>query len=269
MIDAAPLALTVTHALRPVRLAAMIRALLDSYTSTARIEYNTTTISVYMYTIAVIAEKGGAGKTTIALALAVAAAGDRKRAAVIDTDPQATASKWTDRRETEFPWVVPTHAARLRSAIEQAKGQGIEFLVIDTPPHAGTDAAEAARLADIVVLPTESHVFSLETLPKMLDLLKLAGDPPAFVVLNKVSVQGREGEQAAEHVRAAGLAVCPIVVHARAAHRHAGNVGQGATEFEPDSKAATEILQLYTYTLQLVDKRRAKHAETQSAGART
>ena len=221
-----------------------------------------------MYTIAVIAEKGGAGKTTIALALAVAATGDGRRAAVIDTDPQSTASKWTDRREAEFPWVVPTHAARLRSAIEQAKGQGIELLVIDTPPHAGTDAAEAARLADIVVIPTEPHVFSLETLPKMLDLLKLAGDPPAFVVLNKASVQGKEGEQAAEHIRAAGLAVCPTVVHARAAHRHAGNVGQGATEFEPDSKAAAEILQLYTYTLQLVDKRRAIHAETQPARAR-
>ena len=101
-----------------------------------------------MYIVAVVAEKGGVGKTTVALALAVAATRDGKRAAVIDTDPQATASKWTDRRDAEFPWVVPTHAARLRAAIEQAKGQGIEFLVIDTPPHAGMDAAEAARVRD-------------------------------------------------------------------------------------------------------------------------
>jgi hypothetical protein len=58
-----------------------------------------------MYTIAVIAEKGGVGKTTIAIALAVGAGLEGKRAAVIDTDPQATASKWTDRREHEFPWL--------------------------------------------------------------------------------------------------------------------------------------------------------------------
>ena len=220
-----------------------------------------------MYTVAVIAEKGGVGKTTIALALAVAATGDGKRAVVIDTDPQATASKWTDRREAEFPWVVATHAARLRAAIEQAKGQGIEFLVIDTPPHAGMDAAESARLADVVVIPAEPHLFTLETLPKLLDLLKLAGDPPAFVVVNKANTQGKEGEQAAGHIRAMGLAVCPVVIHQRAAHRHAGNVGQAAIEFEPDSKAANESLHLYTYTLQLIDNRSRIHAEAKPARA--
>ena len=221
-----------------------------------------------MYTVAVIAEKGGVGKTTIALALAVGAARSGKRSAVIDTDPQATASKWTDRRSEEFPWVVPTHAARLRTAIDQAKEQGVDFLVIDTPPHAGTDAAEAARLADVVIVPVEPHLFTLETLPKLSDLLKLAGDPPAFVVVNKASTQGREGEQAAEHVRGLGLPVCPVVIHQRAAHRHAGNLGQAAAEFEPGGKAAQEAMNLYTYTMQHLDTRSARHGQTKPARAR-
>lgn len=205
-----------------------------------------------MYIVAVIAEKGGAGKTTLALALAVAATRAGKKGAVLDTDPQVTATKWTDRRDDELPWVVPTHAARLGVAVEQARGQGVEFLVIDTPPHAGTDAAEAAKLADVVVIPTEPHLFSLETLPKVRDLLKLAGDPPAFVVINKAGTQGKEGEQASNHAAAQGLTVCPIVIHLRAAHRHAGNVGQAATEFEPDSKAALESIQLYEYTIKQI-----------------
>ena len=221
-----------------------------------------------MQTIAIIAEKGGAGKTTLALALAVAATRAGKRAAVLDTDPQVTASKWTDRREGEFPWVVPTHAARLRVAIDQAREKGIDFLVIDTPPHAGTDAAEAARLADVVVIPTEPHLFSLETLPKVRDLLKLAGDPPAFVVINKAVTQGREGEQAAEHVASQGLSVCPVVMHLRAAHRHAGNVGQAASEFEPDSKAALEAIDLYAYTLNQVDKAKKEKARGQTESTR-
>jgi len=221
-----------------------------------------------MYTIAVIAEKGGVGKTTVALALAVAASKAGMRSAVIDTDPQATASKWTDRRENEFPWVVPTHAARLKVTIERAKEQGIDFLVIDTPPHAGTDAAEAARLSDAVVIPVEPHLFTLETLPKLQDLLKLAGDPPAFVVVNKANTQGREGEQASEHIRTLGLSVCPVVLHHRAAHRHAGNVGQAALEFDPDSKAAIEAIRLYTYTLQLVNNNRGIHGKTKPAIAR-
>jgi len=205
-----------------------------------------------MYTIAIIAEKGGAGKTTLALALAVAATRSGKKTAVLDTDPQVTATKWTDRREGEFPWVVPTHAARLRAAVEHAKAQGIEFLVIDTPPHAGIDAAEAAKVVDMVVIPTEPHLFSLETLPKVRDLLKLAGDPPSFVVINKAGTQGKEGEQASLHAAAQGLAVCPVVIHLRAAHKHAGNVGQAATEFEPNSKAALETIQLYEYTIKQI-----------------
>ena len=221
-----------------------------------------------MYIVAVIAEKGGVGKTTIALALAVGALLEGKRPAVIDTDPQATASKWTDRREHEFPWVVPTHAARLRTAIAQAKAQGVEFLVIDTPPHAGTDAAEAARLADVVVIPIEPHLFTLETLPKLADLLKLAGNPPAFVVVNKASTQSKEAQQAANHVRSLGLPVCPIVIHQRAAHRHAGNLGQAAAEFEPGGKAAQEAISLYTYTMQLLNKRSKPHGQAKPTRAR-
>ena len=131
-----------------------------------------------MYKIAVVAEKGGVGKTTMALNLAVAAVQNGHQVAVIDVDPQATASKWTDRREDEYPWMVPTHAARIAATIDKAKSQGINFVVIDTPPHSSTDAAEAARNADLVLVPVEPHLFTLETLPKLAELLKLSGNTP-------------------------------------------------------------------------------------------
>lgn len=220
-----------------------------------------------MYKIAVIAEKGGVGKTTVAIALAVAAASDGKRSAVIDTDQQATASKWTDRRETEFPWIVATPAARLSAALKTAEAQGADFVVIDTPPHAGTDAAEAARLADLVVIPVEPHLFALETLPKLRDLLKLAGDPLAVVVLNKAAPQGSEAGNAGDWIKQQGFSVCPVVLHLRAAHRHAGNVGQGVTEFEPGSKAAQEVMNLYTYTLKLLEDRTRSHGQAEPSRA--
>ena len=56
-----------------------------------------------MVVIAVIAEKGGAGKTTLSLDLAVTAVQKGHKAAILDVDPQATASKWTDRRTEELP----------------------------------------------------------------------------------------------------------------------------------------------------------------------
>jgi chromosome partitioning protein len=214
---------------------------------------------------AVVAEKGGVGKSTTALDLAVTATSKGKKAAVLDIDPQATASNWTDRRKAEAPWVVPIPAARLSVAIEQARAQGVEFLVIDTPPHSASDSVEAARRADLVLLPIEPHVFSLESLPKLIDLLRLAGTPPAFCVITKAPVQGTDAEQAAQHIKAKGLNVCPHVMRLRAAHRHAGNLGQTALEYEPKGKAAEESLQLYTYTCIQLDSVRSNRVEKELA----
>ena len=220
-----------------------------------------------MHTIAVVAEKGGVGKTTLSLTLAVAAVQAGRKAAVFDLDSQATAAKWTDRRDAEFPWVVATPASRLDAAITQAKAQGVDFIVIDTPPHSGTDAVEAMRRADLVLVPVEPHLYTLETLPKLGDLLKLAGAKPALFVISKASVQGKESEGAAAYIREQGFDVCPVTLHLRAAHRHAGNVGQTAQEFEPKGKAAEESQQLYMYTMQLLTKGGRSHAEAKSTFA--
>jgi len=221
-----------------------------------------------MYIVAVIAEKGGAGKTTLSLDLAVTATKKGHKVAILDVDPQATASKWTDRRSDEYPWVVATHAVRLSVAIEQAKAQGVDFVVIDTPPHSATDAAEAARCSDIVLSPVEPHLFALETVSKLADLLRVAGTPPAFFVINKAPTQGTEGANALDYISKLGLSVCPTIVYLRAAHRHASNVGKVAAEYEADSKAAQEMLQLYTYTIQQIDKSRKVHAKAESTYAR-
>jgi chromosome partitioning protein len=223
-----------------------------------------------MYVIAIVAEKGGAGKTTIALDLAVTAVKKGRKAAVIDVDPQATASKWTDRRSEEQPWVVPTHAVRIAAAIDRARVEGVDFVVIDTPPHSAAEATEAARRADIVLLPVEPHLFSLETVAKQADLLKLAGNPPAFYVVNKAPAQGTEAASAVAYIRKQGFLVSPVILHLRAAHRHAGNLGRTAAEYEPGSKAAYEALQLYTYTIQALNsKGRKNHAKAESGHAGT
>jgi chromosome partitioning protein len=174
-------------------------------------------------------------KAMVALDLAVTATRKGRTAAVIDVDPQATASKWTDRRASEQPWVVPTHAVRLAAAIEQAKTQGVDFIVIDTPPHSATDAAEAAHRANVVMAPIEPHVFALETVSKLADLLKLAGNLSAFFVINKAPTQGTEGANVLDYIKRQGFSVCPVILHLRAARRHAGNVGKVAAEYDAET----------------------------------
>ena len=207
-----------------------------------------------MHTIAVLSEKGGVGKTTIALDLAVTADHLGKRATVLDIDPQATASKWTDRRVSDTPRVIPTHGVRLGAAISKAKADGVELVVIDTPPHSSADAVEAARWADFVLVPVEPHVFSLDTLAKSADLLNLAGAPAACYVINKAPTQGSEVLEALAYISGLGLLACPVILHLRAAHRHASNAGKSAAEFEASSKAASETFELYNYVLQALRK---------------
>lgn len=211
-----------------------------------------------MYIIAVVAEKGGVGKTTLALDLAVTATRKGCRVAILDVDQQATASKWTDRRTEEYPWVVPTHASRLNAGIAEAKAEGIDFIVIDTAPHSSSDAAEAARLADVVMTPVEPHLYAMETMSKLAQLLKIVGNSSYFAVINKAPTQGREGEVAAQDIEQQGFPVAPVIVHLRAAHRHAGNLGKVAAEYEPNGKAAQETLRLYAYTINFVDNKRRK-----------
>jgi len=85
-----------------------------------------------MFTISIVGQKGGTGKTTTALGLAVAAARSGKSVAVIDLDPQATAANWKDRRQDEDPPVVSAQASRLRQTLEVARSSGVEFAFVDT-----------------------------------------------------------------------------------------------------------------------------------------
>ena len=124
-----------------------------------------------------------------------------------------------------------------------ANGQGVDFIVIDTPPHSATDAAEAARRADVVLTPVEPHLFALETVSKLAELLKVAGNPPAFFVINKAPTQGSEGANAAEFIEKQGFTVSPVIIHLRAAHRHASNVGKVAVEYGvPSEKGKNRTL---------------------------
>jgi chromosome partitioning protein len=87
-----------------------------------------------MKTLALIAQKGGTGKTTLALSLAVAAEQAGKAPVIIDLDPQATACNWSDRRKADTPIVVDAQPARLPHALAKAIQGGIDFAIIDTHP---------------------------------------------------------------------------------------------------------------------------------------
>jgi chromosome partitioning protein len=172
---------------------------------------------------------------------------------VIDLDPQATAANWGDRREDkESPAVVSCQAARLSQVLEAAKAQGVQLAIIDTPGKSSDTATRAAKCANRVLLPIQPHLFDIETLESVAEILGMAGKPPASVVVNRAPVQGRRHEDAQEELTRMGYEIAPVVLFQRAAHADASNMGQAASEYEPKGKAAQEMAELYNYIINLL-----------------
>ena len=128
-------------------------------------------------TIALVAQKGGTGKTTLALTLAVAAEQAGRTAVILDIDPQATACKWGDRREASTPVVLDAQPARLGRALETAAAEGVDLVVIDTPARLESAALAAARLSTLVVMPCRPLIFDLGVFPQNLWVERRAGSP--------------------------------------------------------------------------------------------
>jgi chromosome partitioning protein len=198
-----------------------------------------------MEIVAVIAQKGGAGKTTLAVNLAVAAELDGRAAAIIDLDPQSTASSWGDRREGAAPVVLSAQPARLEPMLAGARRGGADLVLLDTPPHAERAALAAAKVASLVLVPCRPAIFDLETVATTLDLLRYAGTP-ALGILNAVPWRGARGAQAGAVLTDLGLAVCPSVLCQRVAFEHAVARALGVQEHQPRGKAAAEMQHVYT-----------------------
>jgi chromosome partitioning protein len=195
----------------------------------------------------------------------VAATRSRRRVAVVDLDPQTTATNWHDRRKAESPTVVSCQVARLRFVLQEAKANHVDFVFIDTPGKNAEATIEAARSADLVLVPLQPNINDIETLPALRDLLLVAGEKSTLVVINNAPIQGSRHLQAQEAALEQGFEVCPVILFHRVAIHDAPLPGLSVQEYEPEGKASEEIGRLYkTISAKLNEYTRAQHAKTQS-----
>lgn len=171
--------------------------------------------------ITIAQQKGGAGKTTLAVNLAVGFSRAGRSVALMDTDPQGSAGRWfmtrlegRDEPDMDFAtasaWGVGYEVRKLAKAND--------IVVIDTPPKADSDLRPALREADLVLVPLASSHLDLWAVEALLELAERAGKP-VLIVLTRSRSGTRLESQIAEklselEVRVAKHALANRVVYA-------------------------------------------------------
>jgi cellulose biosynthesis protein BcsQ len=122
-----------------------------------------------MKTVALLSEKGGAGKTTVTVHLGVAAQRAGLDVAIIDLDPQASAAEWADQRGSA-PEAVAIPPARLDKLLADLRTNETDLVLIDTPREANNAGYIAAQAADFIMIPFKRGGFDFRALKRTLDL---------------------------------------------------------------------------------------------------
>jgi chromosome partitioning protein len=203
-----------------------------------------------MRTVAVIALKGGSGKTTVATHLALAAHLRGVDTLVADIDPQRSAENILTSRAESGPDCVITTGPKLMAAQFAALGLKKDLLVIDTPAGAVEDVTEAIVLADYAVLVVRPTLIDLSGLARTMVIVRRLGKP-STVVLNQAPFARENIEpplvkralRGLEYMRAP---LAPVILRARAIYQTALETGRSVEEAN-DPAAAAEVAALWDY----------------------
>lgn len=197
--------------------------------------------------LAVVAQKGGVGKSTLVRSIAVEGILRGRRVAIIDADTeQYTTHKWTLRRSEQVPEVVPLENRTIADVVAGLTSRRAELIVIDTPPHSRpliNVAAEAADAALIVTQPYQDDVQEVGRTAAILDHLGKRGG----VVLNNAPSRAAALALGRAALAAVAFPTCPTAITHLMSHPYASAEGLTAQEREPTGKAAREIAEVWDW----------------------
>jgi chromosome partitioning protein len=204
-----------------------------------------------MKTLVLASQKGGAGKTTLAIHMAILALQEGLQVVLIDLDPQASATMWWDRRETEDLKLIDGRPENLGDTLAAIKIDGCQLAIIDTPPQVEQNVQTAISFADFTLIPCRPSLLDMQAVGLTIELATKQHKSGA-VVLNSCPAGRGEREQsitkeARQGVASYGLPVAPVSITQRVAFGHALIDGLAVTEFEPDGKAAKELKELWQW----------------------
>jgi chromosome partitioning protein len=201
-----------------------------------------------MYVLALVTQKGGSGKSVLAVGLAVAAMENRERVAFVEADPQVTVSEWKERRGNPCPRVVRVaDPAEIEGALVRLEAEGIWLTVIDTAATNNALAMLAIARADLCLIPVRPSPADIQAAIPTLIAIRRLNRRFAFV-LNQTPPRGCRLSEAATSLNSLGGLALPYVGR-RNDHRDALGAGLGVTEFAQEGRASEEVRELWRWVL--------------------
>ena len=200
-----------------------------------------------MNVIVFASRKGGSGKSTLAAHLA-AQIKATKACLLIDADPQGSLTLWHKLRGTNEP-PIKTAVNSVSGILSAAKRDGVEWVLIDTPPNVSAVVEDAIRNATMVIIPARPGVFDVNAVQETIQTCRAARKPYA-VVLNGAPARRDDAESPIVTIAREALVKfrAPVwggQITNRADLIMALSQGEGAREYYAEGRAAAEISRLW------------------------
>ncbi len=199
-----------------------------------------------MKTIVLASQKGGAGKTTLAAHLAVAAemAGEGP-CVLIDTDPQGSLAAWWNGRTADTPKFAPVTLQELCEKLALLSGAGFSYAFIDTPPAIAEAIRAVVAQADFVLIPTRPSPHDLRAVGRTVELAVDSNRSFAFAV-TQAKTNSRLTVQAMAALSEHGV-VAPAIIHDRVDFASSMIDGRTVLEVDPRGRSAGEVTELWRF----------------------
>ncbi len=200
-----------------------------------------------MKVIAVLNQKGGSGKTTIATHLARALQIDGADVLLVDSDPQGSARDWAAVREDQPLTVVGIDRPTIERDLKNIARK--DFVVIDGAPQAADLAISAIKAADIVLIPVQPSPYDIWAASDLVDLVKQRievtdGKLQAAFVVSRAIKGTRIGAEVTEALNGYGLPILQARITQRVSYPGTAAAGETVLDTDPNGDAAQEVLAL-------------------------
>jgi len=218
-----------------------------------------------MQVIVLASQKGGVGKTTLAVHLAVEAqVRSGGPVAMIDTDPQGSMTAWWNERKADTPALSPTPAAELPAKIKALENAGFRMVFIDTPPAITASVSSILQVSDFVLIPVRPSPNDLRAVGRTIDLVRANAKPFAFV-LTQAKQNARLTLQALAALSEHGV-VAGSIIGDRVDYAASMITGQTTSEIDGKGRAAAEVSGLLDFVLRrMAGGQTARQPDSQEA----